>query len=35
MTDLVDLARELADIARQTPDPATAQELMILVNRLC
>jgi hypothetical protein len=34
MANIVDLARILADVASRTRDPGTAQELMILVNRL-
>jgi hypothetical protein len=34
MADAVELARTLADIASRTGDPLTAQELMVVVNRL-
>jgi hypothetical protein len=34
MANIVDLARILADIASRTQDRGTAQELMILVDRL-
>jgi hypothetical protein len=33
-TDIVDLANEIADIARQTSDPDTGRLLMDLVHRL-